>query len=151
MKLLEEIWLGNLLSYGPEGVHLGLEPLNVLIGPNASGKSNLIAALGMLAAAPSDLAQFFRAEGGLREWIWKGAKSKSSAEVEVAFSDPNLFSQLRFAALDGLRLHLQQEVLRTRFPRPGEENYYFYALQGTRPFSKRCRLQIARGIEKSGS
>jgi predicted ATPase len=136
MKLLEEIRLVNLLSYGPEGVHLGLEPLNVLIGPNASGKSNLIAALGVLAAAPRDLSQFFRAEGGLREWIWKGAKSKSSAELEVTFSNPNLFYQLRFAALDGLRLHLQQEVLRTRFPRPGEENYFFYALQGNEAILK---------------
>jgi predicted ATPase len=133
MKFLEEIRLVNLLSYGPEGAHLGLEPLNVLIGPNASGKSNLIAALGLLAAAPSDLSRYFRAEGGLREWIWKGAKSKSSAEVEVAFAESNnLQYQLRFAVVDGLHLHLQQEVLRTRFPRPGGENLFFYALQGNR-------------------
>ncbi len=136
MKLLEEIRLVNLLSYGPEGIHLGLEPLNVLIGPNASGKSNLIAALGVLAAAPGDLSQFFRAEGGLREWIWKGAESKRAAEMGVAFSDPNLFYQLRFAAVDGLRLHLQQEVLRTRFHRLGGENYFFYALQGNQGILK---------------
>jgi predicted ATPase len=132
MKLLEEIRLANLLSYGPAGVRLKLEPLNVFIGPNASGKSNLIAALALLAAAPSDLSRFFWTEGGLREWIWKGPKSQNSAELEVAFSDSNLLYQLRFAVVDGPRLHLQQEILRTKFPRPGEEPYFFYALQGSR-------------------
>lgn len=54
-RFLRSIELKNILSYGPEGVKLELEPLNVLIGPNASGKSNLIQALRLLQAAPRDI------------------------------------------------------------------------------------------------
>ena len=54
-RLIQSLKLRNLLSYGPEGVEIELLPLNVLIGPNASGKSNLVEAIGLLAAAPRDL------------------------------------------------------------------------------------------------
>ena len=40
-RFLRSIRLENILSFGP-GVEFPLEPLNVLIGANASGKSNLI-------------------------------------------------------------------------------------------------------------
>jgi predicted ATPase len=51
--LLQSIKLTNLLSF--RDAELELRALNVLIGPNASGKSNLIAALGLLKAAPENL------------------------------------------------------------------------------------------------
>ena len=44
-RFLRSIRLQNILSFGPDTPELTLEPLNVLIGPNASGKSNLIEAL----------------------------------------------------------------------------------------------------------
>lgn len=44
-RLLLQIKLENLLSFGPHSAPLQLESLNVLIGPNAAGKSNLIDAL----------------------------------------------------------------------------------------------------------
>ena len=75
-RFLRSIRLENILSFGP-GVEFPLEPLNVLIGPNASGKSNLIEALSLLAAAPRDLQAPIRAGGGVREWLWKGAVSHS--------------------------------------------------------------------------
>jgi len=53
---LREIAIKNLLSFGPEGLRLGLKPLNVLIGPNGSGKSNLFEVLALLHAAPTELA-----------------------------------------------------------------------------------------------
>ena len=31
-----------MLSFGPQGIDLSMEPLNALIGPNGSGKSNFI-------------------------------------------------------------------------------------------------------------
>jgi len=51
--LLQSIKLTNLLSF--RDAELELRALNVLIGPNASGKSNLFAAIGLLKAAPEDL------------------------------------------------------------------------------------------------
>ena len=43
----------------------------LLIGPNASGKCNLVEAIGVLRAATKDMAQPFR-EAGIAEWLWKG-------------------------------------------------------------------------------
>ncbi|SPE37798.1 hypothetical protein SBA3_2710003 [Candidatus Sulfopaludibacter sp. SbA3] len=48
-----------------------MPPLNVLIGANASGKSNLVSAIGLLKAAPDDLREAVRTGGGVREWICK--------------------------------------------------------------------------------
>ena len=50
-RLLLQIKLENLLSFGHGNAPLKLENLNVLIGPNAAGKSNLIEALSLLRAA----------------------------------------------------------------------------------------------------
>jgi predicted ATPase len=71
-RLLERLRLTNFLSYGPEGAEIDLQPLNVLIGPNGSGKSNLIEALSVLKAAPTDLEPAIRAAGGIAELCWKG-------------------------------------------------------------------------------
>jgi predicted ATPase len=81
--LLRSIRLKNLLSYGSEGETLELEPLNVLIGPNASGKSNLIDAISVLAAAPRDLFKPFWEGGGTSEWLWKGSLKLPRAELEA--------------------------------------------------------------------
>jgi predicted ATPase len=87
-KLLKEIQLANQLSYGPEGASLELEPLNVLIGPNASGKSNFIAALELLAATPKDLSRFLRENGGVQGWSWSGGEEDQVARLEaVTFRD----------------------------------------------------------------
>ena len=82
-KLIQSILLDNLLSYGPQSSPLSLEPLNVLIGPNASGKSNLIEALSLLAAAPKDLQVPIREGGGVGDWLWKGSTGATTATLDV--------------------------------------------------------------------
>ncbi len=52
---IKSIKLTNLLSFGPDTEPLELGPLNVLIGANGSGKSNIIRAISLLQAAPTDL------------------------------------------------------------------------------------------------
>ncbi|HEX6863349.1 MAG TPA: AAA family ATPase [Thermoanaerobaculia bacterium] len=96
-KLLHSIRIKNLLSYGEEGASLDLEPLNVLIGPNASGKSNLIEAISLLAATPRDLMRPIREGGGTsQDWLWKGTEEPPVAEIEaaVAYEQPPLASSL---------------------------------------------------------
>jgi predicted ATPase len=73
---LKSIQPVNLLSFGPNTEEIELKPLNILIGANGSGKSNLIEILGLLSNLPgkdpwSDVIE----TGGVDEWIWKGAKS----------------------------------------------------------------------------
>ncbi len=62
--LLRQVKLENLLSFRKTEVEL--RGLNVLIGANASGKSNLIEAIGLLQAAPVDLSTAIRRLGGVR-------------------------------------------------------------------------------------
>ena len=54
--LLDSIKVNGLLSF--QDVELEMRPLNVLVGPNASGKSNLIEIMALLQAVPRDLAGF---------------------------------------------------------------------------------------------
>ena len=79
-RFIETIRLENILSYGPGHEPLKLEPLNVLIGPNASGKSNLMEALSLLQAAPRDLQEPIRIGGGVGDWVWKG---RGSADATI--------------------------------------------------------------------
>ena len=49
-RFIHKIKLQNFLSYGSDGEEIELQPLNVLIGRNTSGKSNLIEAISILKA-----------------------------------------------------------------------------------------------------
>ena len=77
-RVLHSLSLENFLSYKNETVEL--LPLNVLIGSNGSGKSNLIEVIDVLRAMPKDLAVPFR-RGGVSEWFWKGSNSNSPAPI----------------------------------------------------------------------
>jgi predicted ATPase len=126
-RLLRSIRLKNLLSYGSEGETLELEPLNVLIGPNASGKSNLIEALTLLAAAPTDLLRPLLEGGGVEEWIWKGeARGVKRAELEVYLCHPLTFRyQLEFMAHNA-RFRILGELLENDSG-PGPYSYYSFS------------------------
>jgi len=136
-KLLKEIRLANLLSYGPEGAPISLEPLNVLIGPNASGKSNLISAIDFLAATPRDLPQFFRAAGGIQEWLWQGGKPAPTASLAVVLetSIGSFRYDIRFTEhqltpyveSESLEEETGRPVFRLGLHRDGEEESYFEA------------------------
>ena len=79
MKLFDSIRLQNFLSFGSEGVTLPLQSLNVLIGTNGSGKSNLIEAFRILQAAPIDISSPFRNTGTIDDWLWKGKRQRKDA------------------------------------------------------------------------
>ncbi len=88
-RLIEKIRLRNILSFGDKGGDKGeeitLEPLNIIIGQNASGKSNLVDVIKLLRSLPQDkgLANFISENGGINEWIWKGKQSEGTTEIDV--------------------------------------------------------------------
>lgn len=84
-RLIEKIRLRNILSFGDKGEEITLEPLNIIIGQNAPGKSNLVDVIKLLRWLPQDngLATFISKNGGISEWIWKGVKSEDNAEINV--------------------------------------------------------------------
>ena len=91
-RFIQTIRLDSLLSYGPGTAEFPLQPLNVLIGPNASGKSNLIEALSILAAATGDIQVPILRGGGVAEWLWKGSENSPTATVEVVLAYHELLS-----------------------------------------------------------
>ncbi|MGA3076666.1 MAG: AAA family ATPase [Bryobacteraceae bacterium] len=66
--LIKRLTLKKILSFKETTVDL--QQLNVLIGPNAVGKSNLIEAISLLQAAPNALDVQILRGGGIRQWLW---------------------------------------------------------------------------------
>ena len=86
--LIRRIALENLLSFGPDKTEVELGPLNVLIGPNGSGKSNFIAALGLLQAAPRDLAALVRETGGIGQWLHRSKSRAGTGSISAVVDYP---------------------------------------------------------------
>jgi predicted ATPase len=98
---LKSISLKNILSF--KDVKLPLESLNVLIGPNAAGKSNLIDIVGLLRAAPEDLNVAILRGGGAPAWIRRGENGPPSAagiECELTLDSGTLEYALEFSSAD---------------------------------------------------
>ena len=73
----------GLLSFPPDMEPVKLQPLNILIGPNGSGKTNFIEALALLGALPTDFQAAVRAAGGIDELLWKGRDSRPVTSLEA--------------------------------------------------------------------
>src|SRR5262245_59851308 len=83
MVFLESLRLDGLLSFPPGSNSIPLTPLNVLIGPNGVGKSNLLEAVELLHATPTAFADAIRDGGGVQEWLWKGKETSGRAIIEA--------------------------------------------------------------------
>ena len=96
---ISSLELRNILSFRePPPFELG--PLNILIGANGSGKSNLIDCRGILQALPNGLGSYFNRRGGTDAWIWRG--SRESAEIGCRFhvDGEQLLYEMEFGPLD---------------------------------------------------
>ena len=137
-RFIRTIRLDSILSYGPGTPEFPLEPLNVLIGPNASGKSNLIEVLSLLAAAPRDLQAPIIGGGGVRDWPWKGGSNIATATVDVTVEFPKGPTALRYGLSFtevGTRFDLRDEAVENEKPtNPYDERpYFYYRYQEGRP------------------
>jgi predicted ATPase len=119
---IKRLRLKNLLSFRDTTVELA--PLNVLIGANGSGKSNLIDVIGLLQAAPDDLQRAVIAGGGPAAWISLAAGAGSSATIEavLAADAGDRVYGLSFAA-SANALEVLSESL-TDFPDNGAAPYF---------------------------
>lgn len=107
--------LKNFLSYGREGASLHPMPLNVLIGPNASGKSNLLEVLAIFRAAAGDLQAHVRTGGGIGGYLWRGGGGPSSLEALIDYPQPStdvLRYQLELVQVGG-RMEVGAELVQT--------------------------------------
>lgn len=81
--MIKQLRLDGLLSFAPGSEPFELRPLNVLIGHNGTGKSNLIKALGLVAAASRDLGRAIRGRGDWLDWLWNGSPSADAIRIEA--------------------------------------------------------------------
>lgn len=129
-RLIQTLRLKNFLSFSGEGCEIKLEPLNVLIGPNAVGKSNLIEAIDILNATPKDLPAPIREGGGIGEWIWKGGKTDKEVEIEATISYPEGIMPLRYKisfTMVGQRFEVVDEVVEDiKQSNPNASDVFFY-------------------------
>ena len=111
--LIREITPSNFLSFGPDTAPIELRSLNVLIGANGSGKSNLLEAIAFLRAAPTVFQKVMSAGGGVTEWIWKGNPA-ADASIDAVLTYPDTAQPLRHAigfAANNHAFRLSYEVI----------------------------------------
>jgi predicted ATPase len=128
-----------------------LRGLNVFIGANGCGKSNLVEAINLLRAAPKEWRDVTRKGGGVSEWIWKGGRKNSKACVEALISNPKGTQPLRHS----MSFHsvaqafaLDDEQVENAAAYPGESDaYFYYRYQGGNPVlntAGNARRKLAR-------
>jgi predicted ATPase len=135
---IKSLRLDGFLSFAPGSEAVELQALNVLIGPNASGKSNVIEAIELLHSTPTNFADAIRDGGGASEWLWKGREPTRPASVEVLV--PNQFTTGRFMRyrLDfdsvNQRTMIVDEALEEENKLPGRTDvFFFYRFNHGRP------------------
>ncbi|CAN5260520.1 AAA family ATPase [soil metagenome] len=112
-RLIEKLRLRNILSFGDKGEEIELLPLNVIIGQNASGKSNLVDVIKLLRSLTREngFANFISRNGGINEWIWKG-KNTGFSKIEVwtlDYIDPSHY-EINFEDLNQ-RSNVAKEII----------------------------------------
>ena len=143
MQFVRSLGLSGLLSFPPDMGPFELQSLNVLIGPNGSGKSNIIEALGLLRATPTDFANAIREGGGATEWFWQGDTPRRVAKIEVETGDEStglhtpsgraLRYRLEFVSVNN-RIEVSDEAIEETKPAPGhDEPHFHYRFQRGRP------------------
>ena len=93
VPFIKSITPRGLLSFGPETPPLELGPLNVLIGPNASGKSNLIDLVALVKSLPTEL----RVSG--ESWEWEGNPRHHQPSLSLALQFGKKVSSIQWRLL----------------------------------------------------
>ena len=106
MQFIQRLRMGGLLSFPPDMDFFELQPLNVLIGPNASGKTNFIEVLELLRATPTDFAAAIR-DGGGADFYYT---FQQGHPVNIRVRTPGEQTEVRTLQSD--ELSLDQSVLR---------------------------------------
>jgi predicted ATPase len=152
-QFIRTLRLRNFLSFSHEGEEIALAPLNVLIGPNASGKSNTLAALSILRAIPQDLVTPIVEGGGVREWLWKGNTGRPVAEIEATVEYPAGPMPLRYR-LNFTEVHSRPEVVDEAIENERKQHlsdpdvYFFYRFQRGRPVLNIRNMPTAEVIDQ---
>lgn len=132
MPFIRRLGLRGLLSFPPDMEPFELQSLNVLIGPNGSGKTNLIEALELLRATPTDFAAAIRDGGGAEEWLWKGENPTRRAAMDIEIGGKaqstgrTLRYRLEFASSNNRVEVLDEAIEEASSASPDHEDVHFH-------------------------
>ncbi|MEQ8674627.1 MAG: AAA family ATPase [Aggregatilineales bacterium] len=135
MAKISKISLKNYKSL--RDVELELKPLNILIGTNGSGKSNLLDFFRLLKdAAEGQLSRHINREGGFGDVMWWGASNEVKFSVEFYIPNPlSLRSQFEKAEPTSIFITLEKiydlysvdfETINTQLDTRIDNSNYFY-------------------------
>ena len=142
MSFIQRLGLHGLLSFRPDAEPFDLQPLNILIGPNGAGKTNIIEALELLRAAPTDIENALRVGGGIENWVWKGRDRQgdpiSSAAMKVdlgpsMFINHPLSYSLELNSVGGILYIEDEELVGTNADQDLQETVSYYRLNNGDP------------------
>ncbi|MBL9027105.1 MAG: AAA family ATPase [Myxococcales bacterium] len=123
-RLIRSLTLENVLSFGGS-VTIALGNLNVLVGPNGSGKTNLLDTIGLLRACPSDVERYMRQNGGVHAWVYKDFAPEQLA-VTATLGLPSLKANVAHRleiGIDGVRAVVDFERI---FPADSSDGEFFF-------------------------
>ena len=95
-RQLRSLSLSNFLSYGPEGVEFTFGSLNVLVGPNGSGKTNLVEALRVMRSSTTGFGAPMITGGGVEAYVYSGKRyAENGATLDLHFHLPSFDKSVR--------------------------------------------------------
>jgi len=117
-RFIKSIRIRNLLSFGPDTEEFEMKSLNVLIGANASGKSNFIEAIKLLQSLPKSITENVLDAGGIEELLWKGIEPPPTAEINTL---------LEYNPGRGFAHNISFSARNSRFDLRGESIFFVYS------------------------
>ncbi|NQU05411.1 MAG: AAA family ATPase [Calditrichaeota bacterium] len=122
-QFLKRVQIKNILSFDEEGIDLEMQPLNVLIGPNAVGKSNFISALEIMFSLPWSFQKHLKKFEGDSNLLWKGIEEPlGKLQLTIEDNKYGLIHIFEFIS-NYNELILQREVINPReIIKPIEKN-----------------------------
>ena len=137
--LIKKLELENFLSFGKKA-SIDLKSLNVIIGANGAGKSNLIEAISLLNSAPTQITSPIREGGGISDWLWKGSKKIPIAGISALIDYETSTKQylkysINFTSV-GQRFEIVDERIEDDKPVGADydESYFYYHFNNGRPY-----------------
>ena len=92
-----------------------LKDLNIFVGANGTGKSNLISFFRMLQALiEGSLSDYVRDNGGISDLLYNGRKTTKQMEFETRFGSRGYRFRIKPGPREGFALTDEAPVLRTR-------------------------------------
>jgi predicted ATPase len=130
---VQQLHLHNLLSFSELSMPIVLGPLNILIGPNGCGKSNVLEALQLLAGSATKFDDTIRIGGGMHAWIHRRVNESTHvrrATIEAIVRSeqqgrPPLRHRLTFTPVD-TGFDVEETIEDSEITRDNASAPYFY-------------------------